>query len=94
MALCINIYQIFVKFVHIIALSQYIFSIIYDLNNVIAPATIPFGGFGGRSRYLTYWCLVCKHNKIDKMLFKINKIQVKQTSNNNEIAILSGFCFK
>lgn len=69
MALCINIYQIFIKFLHIIAFGVYIFSIFYDISYVVAPEKTvkTYAGFGGRSGYLTYWCLVCNHNKIDKI---------------------------
>lgn len=47
---------------HTIALVQYIFGIYYDLTFVVIPSDLDLPmlrpGFGGRSRFLTYWCLV------------------------------------
>lgn len=62
MALCIDL-STFSRIVwHFIAFAQYAISMYYDLNYVKAPkhlsATIVRPGMGGRSRYLTYWCLV------------------------------------
>lgn len=53
-----------IKLFHVGAFCQYVFAIYYDLNYVKAPASethvIVQPGFGGRSRFLTYWCLVSK----------------------------------
>lgn len=47
---------------HVIALTQYGFGIFYDLRFVDIPKDIDLPmlrrGFGGRTRFLTYWCLV------------------------------------
>lgn len=49
-------------FLHIITLSQYIFAIYYDFNYVVlrkdTDHVMVRPGFGGRLRFLTYWCLV------------------------------------
>ncbi|XP_031629458.1 androgen-induced gene 1 protein-like isoform X2 [Contarinia nasturtii] len=53
---------ILVKLFHLIVVGQYYFSLYYDFNHVVIPHhekhMIARPGFGGRSRYLTYWCLI------------------------------------
>lgn len=62
MALCVDISKIFVPFMHFIAFAHYAISMYYDLNYVEWPnylkEMIFRTGMGGRSRFLTYWCLV------------------------------------
>lgn len=63
MKLCVDVVGIVSKFVHLIAFGQYAFSIYYDLNYVVLPdgdesVRLARPGFGGRSRFLTYWGLV------------------------------------
>lgn len=62
MALCIDVSRVLVTIIHLIIMSHYMFSIFYDLKYVVLPeneaSVIARPGFGGRSRYLTYWCLV------------------------------------
>lgn len=52
----------FVLVWHIIAFSQYVYAIYYDWNFLVIPSNIKLKmitpGFGGRTRFLTYWCLV------------------------------------
>lgn len=47
---------------HIITLGQYVFAIYYDINYVVLRKNVDHvmtrPGFGGRLRFLTYWCLV------------------------------------
>lgn len=47
---------------HIITLSQYIGAMYYDINYVVMRKNMDHmmirPGFGGRLRFLTYWCLV------------------------------------
>lgn len=54
------------KPLHLVALSQYLFALYYDFNYLVVPEhvapTIVAGGYGGRSRFLTYWCLVSLKN--------------------------------
>lgn len=54
----------FVTTCHIIALCQYIYAVYYDCYHVIIPDHIQMKmfqkNFGGKSRFLTYWCLVSK----------------------------------
>lgn len=56
---------------HVVAVAQYGFGIFYDLRFVDIPITIDLPmvrrGFGGRSRFLTYWCLVSF--RFQEMLF-------------------------
>lgn len=71
MPLCIDVAGVFSRIIHFIAFSQYAFSIFYDLNYVVLPEgdnniRIVRPGFGGRSRFLTYWCLVSISFKSDK----------------------------
>lgn len=51
------------KPLHLVALSQYLFALYYDFNYLVvpehvAPTIVQPGCPGGRSRFLTYWCLV------------------------------------
>lgn len=59
---------------HTLILLQYVFGITYDLMYVEIPQHIHLpmirGGFGGRSRFLTYWCLV---SILQAVLKKINQ---------------------
>lgn len=67
MALCVDVTRIFVNFFHLVVWGQYAFSIFYDFNYVIVPKdathVMTRPGFGGRLRFLTYWCLVSKINE-------------------------------
>lgn len=64
MALCVDLSKFFVPFMHFIAFAQYAVSMYYDLNYVEAPKHLKEiifrPGMGGRSRFLTYWCLVSR----------------------------------
>lgn len=77
MALCVDLSNIFRIVWHFIAFAQYAISIYYDLNYVKAPPhleeIIVRPGMGGRSRFLTYWCMVSKSNHkipIDKQVIR------------------------
>lgn len=56
--------EVFVSFCHIIALAQYLYAIYYDCTQVTIPDhlanQVPMlqRNFGGRARFLTWWCLV------------------------------------
>lgn len=48
---------------HFVAVFQYLFAIYYDMNYVEFPErkNVPDGAFpkfGGKAKFLTYWCLV------------------------------------
>lgn len=63
---CIDLSKahIFRVLFHSTAISQYYFAIYYDINYVAFPKslekTLARPGMGGRSRFLSYWCLVSK----------------------------------
>lgn len=62
--------SVMLKIFHIISLVQYVYAIHYDLNTVLMqqkeqPELIR-PGFGGRLRFLTYWCMVSKKFKHKK----------------------------
>lgn len=50
-----------------IAIGQFFYAIHYNINlNIPDVKGVPKmlrGGYGGMSRFLTYWCLVSKQNK-------------------------------
>lgn len=54
--------RIFVSTFHLIAVVQFWYSIYYHCYHLIVPDSIQLEmikpGLGGRSRFLTYWCLV------------------------------------
>lgn len=59
-----GVLRILKTFLHIITLSQYIFAMYYDIKYVVlrkdtdSDHVMIRPGFGGRLRFLTYWCLV------------------------------------
>lgn len=54
--------RVFVCTWHLIAFVQFVYAIYYDWNHVKIPADLDLKmvkpGIGGRTRFLTYWCLV------------------------------------
>lgn len=53
--------KVFVVIWHLIAVVQYYYAIYYEHNYVVIPDYIQarMPSMGGKSRFLTYWCLVC-----------------------------------
>lgn len=53
--------KVFVIIWHLIAVVQYNYAIYYEHNYVVIPDYIQarMPNMGGKSRFLTYWCLVC-----------------------------------
>lgn len=55
------------KFFHLVGLAHYYYALYYDFNYIVIPEdqkhTLARPGFGGRSRFLTYWSLVRKVKK-------------------------------
>lgn len=53
--------KVFVIIWHLIAVIQYNYAIYYEHNYVVIPDYIQarMPNMGGKSRFLTYWCLVC-----------------------------------
>lgn len=84
MALCIDVSGIFVKFFHLIVVGQFFFSMYYDFNYIVVPKdtthVMTRPGFGGRLRFLTYWCLVStttsRTKERKKKLIKKNIIKI------------------
>lgn len=63
MELCISFRQIFLKLFHSVALIQFVYGIHYDVRAHADPRHIELveimkPGFGGITRFLTYWGLV------------------------------------
>lgn len=56
--------RVFVFTWHMIAFVQFVYAIYYDWNFVQIPADVTLKmvqpGIGGRTRFLTYWCLVSR----------------------------------
>lgn len=56
--------RVFVFTWHLIAFVQFVYAIYFDWNHVKIPDNINLKmvspGIGGRTRFLTYWCLVSR----------------------------------
>lgn len=66
----------FVTTCHVIALCQYLYAIYYDCYYVRVPQHIykqhpMFKGLGGRSRLLTFWCLVSVILEVKLVVLKL-----------------------
>lgn len=54
--------RVFSAILHFIAIGQLFYALNFDWNlNIPDSPKVPkmLQGYGGRSRFLTYWCLVC-----------------------------------
>lgn len=60
--------RVFSSILHMLAFGQFVYAIHYNINlNIPDVRGVPKmlrGGYGGMSRFLTYWCLVSKHRRL------------------------------
>lgn len=66
--------RVFAAILHLIAIAQLFYAMNFDWNlNIPDTPGVPKmlrHGYGGRSRFLTYWCLVSRQHEIVKNILK------------------------